>query len=1053
MRLLSGFLLVSVVFSSACSGDAAIQAIVSDATLDGLAFDTATEDAAGEDGVPVDHLPGDVLEPADLPMDVDETPCAVDGAWGCPCVDNSSCSSGWCVPTGEGSQCTKSCYEDCPDGWSCNAVSTPGGDPVFICLPLHTNLCRPCGTGEDCMQLGGTGGYCLEHADGSGSFCGSPCSESAPCPAGFDCLPQDIGADEPVDQCVPKEGVSCSCNALAAKEEATTDCSSSNEVGTCHGSRFCSFDGLTECSAPDPFAEICNLEDDDCNGEVDEGLGVLTCGEGICATSVPACVDGIDNQCLPAIEPGSLAETCDGIDNDCDGDTDEAVANPAETPCATTGVCAAADAAILASCDLDLETGVAVWECDYNGVAGYQAEHEDGLCDGLDNDCDGETDEDFPLLSACDGDDTDLCAAGVFVCDPADPTAVVCAESAEGGIAETCDGLDNDCDGEVDEDFLVKGMACDGLDADFCAFGTWTCAGNGLGVECVNEAVLSVPEVCDGLDNDCDGIIDELQPQLSCGQGVCAHTIPSCSDGSPQGCDPFEGASAEICDGLDNDCDGLIDEGQPELACGLGICDHKQPSCVEGVPQICDPIEGATDELCDGFDNDCDGAVDEDFGDLGKACDGDDGDLCAFGSWTCSLDGQGLECLNEAVEDIAEVCDGVDNDCDGETDEGQPELACGQGVCAHTTPSCADGNPVACNPFEGASPEICDGADNDCDGVSDEDQLDVSCGQGLCAHTIASCVDGEAQVCDAFQGAAEEICDGLDNDCDGSADEDLPVLVCGEGVCAHQSPSCVDGASVECDPFAGAGAEVCDGLDNDCDGIPDEDFANKGEACDGDDLDLCAFGTWSCTENGGGVECVNEEQENIEEICDELDNDCDGEIDEGGVCPIFQDDFEDGDLSPWKVVHGNNEEGEGGLNGDGYDIHVSPGAVVDTGMPPNSKVFISTNVTVFEKGCGLTMKRNGDDFCGFFVYGNTAFYLAADSPEEQGQGSLVSFTEGVPFLLEAELDGTQLKVWMDGELKFEGNHPQCDFDGTGEVGTLHHSGSVTTYHDFYVEWE
>jgi hypothetical protein len=121
-------------------------------------------------------------------------------------------------------------------------------------------------------------------------------------------------------------------------------------------------------------------------------------------------------------------------------------------------------------------------------------------------------------------------------------------------------------------------------------------------------------------------------------------------------------------------------------------------------------------------------------------------------------------------------------------------------------------------------------------------------------------------------------------------------------------------------------------------------------------------------------------------------------------------------------------------------------------MPPNSKVFIRTNVTIHKGGAGLTMKSNGPDYCGFFIWSQTTLFLAADDPEEQSQGSIASFTYGEKILLEAELDGTQLKIWINSNKIFDGNHPQCDFNGTGKVGTLHHSGSQTTFHDFLVKW-
>ena len=167
----------------------------------------------------------------------------------------------------------------------------------------------------------------------------------------------------------------------------------------------------------------------------------------------------------------------------------------------------------------------------------------------------------------------------------------------------------------------------------------------------------------------------------------------------------------------------------------------------------------------------------------------------------------------------------------------------------------------------------------------------------------------------------------------------------------------------------------------------------------------------------------------------------------------IEDDFEDGDPGPWVVVHGDTNEDGGGMQGSNFTTHVSPSMVVDTGMPPGSKVFVRANITAFDGGAGFTMRRNGSNFCGFFVWSETTLYIAAHNPIEQSQGSIASFSYGVQFLLEAELDGNQLKVWLNGSQILDMNQSECAFEGSGEVGTLHHSGAQSLFHDFYAEWE
>jgi hypothetical protein len=161
----------------------------------------------------------------------------------------------------------------------------------------------------------------------------------------------------------------------------------------------------------------------------------------------------------------------------------------------------------------------------------------------------------------------------------------------------------------------------------------------------------------DGIDNDCDGLIDEgcPPPATTCGVNASQADCPSCPN-----------PGLEVCDGKDNDCDNLIDEGCPH-ACpdaSLEICDGKDNDCDGEIDEDCPPACRKAPEICDGVDNDCDGMIDEGCGTTG-------------------------------CKPYAEICNGLDDDCDGDVDEG----------C------------VTCpNP----SNEICDGIDNDCDGQIDE---------------------------------------------------------------------------------------------------------------------------------------------------------------------------------------------------------------------------------------------------------------------------------------------------------------------------------------------
>jgi hypothetical protein len=190
-------------------------------------------------------------------------------------------------------------------------------------------------------------------------------------------------------------------------------------------------------------------------------------------------------------------------------------------------------------------------------------------------------------------------------------------------LSETCNGVDDDGDGLIDEGFPVGGAArdCDGDGYPMCPTAETTatnCAGGivtlvpGATPDC-NDQIGSIhagaAEVCNGMDDDCDGSIDEGIGTISCGVGACARTIEACLDHVPQTCTPGT-PGTETCNGIDDDCDGATDEALGQISCGIGACARTVDQCVGGVTQTCTPGAPAT-EICNGRDDDCDGATDE----------------------------------------------------------------------------------------------------------------------------------------------------------------------------------------------------------------------------------------------------------------------------------------------------------------------------------------------------------------------------------------------------------------------------------------------------------
>ena len=115
------------------------------------------------------------------------------------------------------------------------------------------------------------------------------------------------------------------------------------------------------------------------------------------------------------------------------------------------------------------------------------------ICDGTDNDCDATTDEGFEQLGQSCDDDGDGCLNGAFACVTL-TGEMTCQNDTPGNGVELCNGLDDNCDGNVDEAYPTLGQACDGPDADDCAAGTVVCAPDQLGVVCLGDVAKS--EIC-----------------------------------------------------------------------------------------------------------------------------------------------------------------------------------------------------------------------------------------------------------------------------------------------------------------------------------------------------------------------------------------------------------------------------------------------------------------------------------------------------------------------------------------------------------------------------
>ncbi|MBU1992728.1 MAG: putative metal-binding motif-containing protein [Patescibacteria group bacterium] len=343
------------------------------------------------------------------------------------------------------------------------------------------------------------------------------------------------------------------------------------------------------------------------------------------------------------------------------------------------------------------------------------------------------------------------------------------------GMKELCDGIDNDCDSEIDEGYKLGAWCAVGV-GECMTTGTKVCHSSKIATTCTAKPPVLSGEVCDGLDNDCDGGVDEGLVCI-CSPGdtqACGSSVGECKSGT-QTCEADKtwgectgqvGPQAEYCDGKDNNCNGLTDEGNV-CECEPGAsqpCGTDTGECVSGAricgedgkwPAVCVGEVTPVPEVCgDGLDNNCNGEVDEGCvvidvcnppGTTGFCCTSGkcEAGVCDYGTRTCEPSGVWSECMGEMLPG-AEVCgDGLDNDCDGLTDE--------EGCNGGCTPnySCADETCVGSTCFTGCPGDFVDGTkscppficDPNCGNATCEGYDDGCDAGGFCAGALLCCVD------------------------------------------------------------------------------------------------------------------------------------------------------------------------------------------------------------------------------------------------------------------------------------------------------------------------
>ena len=514
-------------------------------------------------------------------------------------------------------------------------------------------------------------------------------------------------------------------------------------------------------------------------------------------------------------------EVCDGLDNDCDGTFDLDVVDGDTFYTDGDGDGYGDPDAPVVACERVNGLVENATDCDDTREDVHPSADESDCTDPTDYNCDGSVsyaDEDGDGYAACeDCDDTDRAVH---------PSAV-----------EVCDDVDNDCDGDIDggaidaetwyadvdddgygdpdasaeacdpaEGYVANATDCDDTDATLNPDTLWHADGDGDGYGSASSAVLSCeppagfvadatdcddadadvfpgapePDCTDPTDYDCDGTTAYADVD---GDGAAA--CEDCDDTAP----PVHPGATEVCDGVDNNCDGSEDgavdaptwyadvdgDGYGDPALGVTACTSPPSYVVDG--SDCDDTAGTVhpgaDEHCDGVDEDCDRVADDSPVDPTTWYADADGDGYAGGALTldaCSAPAGYLA--------TADDCDDLDPALSPETvwyHDGDHD---GYGDPADTLTTCAAPagyllDASDCDDTDPAlSPETLWYADADADGYGDAASPTAACLTP--AGYVADATDCDDAAPTAHQGAVED-CDGLDNDCDGVADE--PHLV------------------------------------------------------------------------------------------------------------------------------------------------------------------------------------------------------------------------------------------------------------------------------------
>ena len=694
-----------------------------------------------------------------------------------PCTDEDTCGLfGECIGSPSSSPECNGCFITAPIGAACNPYCPMGA--------------QGCEDGQGCLFVDATQSFiCGDVGEGS---LDAPCSSNSSCQTGHICTSIQTQT-------------SFLCNKVCTSDD---DCPAERP---CAASYALDSETLTMCEA-DPCPGGCFI-DDVCYPDA-SAHPTFACQ--VCNTALSTSAWSLN-----------LGAACDDGDPCTEGST-----------CGEAGVCQGGQAMPIGTPCPANPTLHALYACDFGGECSFSACEEGFLNCNL------------SLIDGCEAEvatDPLNCGGCEIACSESDSPANVdvcidgeCAVASCESVSNETDLATSDANGDPSDGCE---LVCEQTHVD-CVYEEVNGLGQPISTGCETMVIELPEESCNGLDDDCDGLTDEgipgaesdldgdltvdcMDPDID-GDGVDNLQDPSdynayiCGDSDDDGCDDCASlaVSAPLFDGLDTDSDGLCNVGDPD----------------DDGDNIPDTLDGCPLAIDQGLDNDVDG--------YDIACDCDDS----------------RSSINPGA---SEACDGVDTDCDGILPDDEKDLdqdsfvGCdyqGMAWLGSNPPSigkdCDDTNHQHWEKL--SDTELCDGVDSDCDGVLPEEELDLD-GDGY----VACMNEGEAWLglsgepmgfadCDptspsVFPGA-EELCDGVQNNCSALAIPDNEVDNDGDGYIECDgwqtegwlSPDPVPLVGIDCDDTdtsVNPGAvELCDGLSNTCaEEVPADEVDHDGD--------------------------------------------------------------------------------------------------------------------------------------------------------------------------------------------------------------------------------